>query len=102
MLLSGGGFTQEILGFINKFKQYERNTVLEKTFTQGFCYYFAVILNERFDGEIVYIKDIEHFVFKKDEMLFDITGNVTKKYQDMKIIQNWKENKTIIKQCILK
>ena len=93
---------EEILEFINKFKQYEKDSILVKTFTEGFCYYFALILKERFDGEIVYIKEFDHFVLKKDEFLFDITGNVSKKYKDCKIVVNWKNNSTIIKQCILK
>ena len=93
---------EDILRFINEFKKNEKQSVLIKTFTEGYCYYFALILNDRFDGEIIYIKDFDHFVFKKEGFLFDITGNVTYKYKNCKIIENWRENKTIVKQCILK
>ena len=34
--------------FIHKFKQFDKSGEVVKTFTEGYCYYFACILCERF------------------------------------------------------
>lgn len=75
-----------------------KQNVLENTFTKGFCYYFAIIMQTRFPGgQILYDKEYAHFVYKYNNKLYDITGNVTKKYHNLSA----KWNDTITKQCIL-
>ena len=88
---------QTPIEFINKFKFANKQNVLENTFTNGYCYYFAIILKTRFpSGKILFDKDFNHFVFQYDNKLYDITGNVTKKY--MNLTDSW--NKTIELQCL--
>lgn len=88
-----------VLEFIKNFKESDRSHVLEKTFLQGYCYYFAVILEERFPGGmILYDKEAAHFVYFYEGKLYDITGNVTGQYHQL----NTKWNSTITKECILK
>lgn len=91
----------EVINFINKFKSYNKNQVLEKTFLEGYCYYFAIILKERFkEGKILYDKVENHFVFSYNNKLYDITGNVTNKHELKNISEEW--NNTVVKQCVLK
>jgi len=67
----------EILDFINKFKWYKPE-VLEQLFLNGNCYYFAVILKERFpNASIMYLMIENHFVVYINGYLYDIRGDVT-------------------------
>ncbi len=68
-----------ILDFIAKFNEKDFCYVLEETFTQGFCYYFAVILKTRFPEVVIYYDQIDgHFIsFYKGEF-YDITGHLAK------------------------
>lgn len=100
----------DILQFIDKFKEYEKNNVLVKTFTEGFCYYFALILKERFpQGRIMYHSVINHFVFELNNKLYDITGNYTEKANNQQLFP-WEEyqkiepleSQRIIRDCIKK
>lgn len=61
----------------------------------GNCYYFAVILASRFEGEIWYHLIDDHFVFKQGKCFYDWTGlrqdykeedNALVKWDDYKII----------------
>lgn len=64
----------EILSFIKKFKFLEKSTI-EKLFTTGNCYYFAIILKERFkDGLVYYLPITNHFVWKYNGKYYDICG----------------------------
>lgn len=59
--------------------------MLDETFTNGYSYWFAVILSERFmSGHILYDPKSEHFVTEIDDRLYDIRGDVTEQYQDVK------------------
>ena len=49
---------------------------LETVFTEGNCYYFAVILREHFGGEIYYLPIENHFICKINKNFYDITGKV--------------------------
>ena len=49
----------KVISFINKFK-FAYKGELEFVFTNGNCYYFAVILKERFGGEIYYLPIDNH------------------------------------------
>ena len=65
---------QDILNFIEKFKFLEKQTI-ERLFTRGNCYYFAIILKERFKyGDIYYLPITNHFVWKYNGKYYDICG----------------------------
>ena len=61
--------------WIKKFK-FVYAEELEIVFTEGNCYYFAVILREHFGGEIYYLPIENHFICKIKENFYDITGKV--------------------------
>jgi len=92
-----------VLEFIFNFKK--RNTEsLEDTFMNGYCYYFSVILQERFGGEIVYETIDCHFMLLYRDKLYDIRGDVTELY-DMKNIsykEEWLRRDTVVSGVILK
>ena len=45
-----------------------------KTFVNGYCYWFAMILSIRFGGEIYYLPIENHFVTKIDDYYYDANG----------------------------
>ena len=63
----------DVLEFIEKFK-FSFKKELEYIFTSGNCYYFSLILKERFKGEIYYLPIANHFICKIDAEYYDITG----------------------------
>lgn len=96
--------TDTILAFIEKFKE-QYPDELEEIFSDGWCYYFAIILRARFAGRIYYLPKENHFVCKIGEMFYDINGVVIPeeevpwdeyKYEDMLHTQH------IIRDCIMK
>jgi len=60
----------KILKFINGFKP------AVELFTHGYCYWFAVILQERFSGVIMYNEVDNHFALLVDNRLYDATGGI--------------------------
>lgn len=74
------GESNKVLRFIKKFQN--KDTI--KTFTEGCCYWFAVILDKRFNsgfGDNIMIDYVaNHFGCKIDNKVYDITGDVTFKY----------------------
>ena len=52
--------------------------------TSGNCYFFALILQKVFGGEIVYEQIEGHFLLKIGKRYYDWTGNVSDKYRDFK------------------
>lgn len=94
-----------ILKFI---KLFQNDDTIE-IFTTGCCYYFALILNTRFKGKIVYNDIDNHFAFKYEDRLYDITGEITNDLCKLSYV-NWEDYITIeprnservIKDCILK
>lgn len=63
------------IDFINNFRDMRS---VENAFLNGYCYYFAVILEHRFpEGEIFY--DCGHFIFGYRGKFYDITGEVIPK-----------------------
>jgi hypothetical protein len=66
---------EEILSFIEAFKE-KYPQEIEDTFSNGFCYWFAKILELRFGGTIYFNPDIIHFATLIDNHMFDITGLV--------------------------
>lgn len=65
---------KEILSFIKNFKFIEEKTI-ERLFTNGNCYYFAIILKERFSSGLIYYFPISnHFTWKYNGKYYDICG----------------------------
>ena len=80
-------YPQIVLDFIENFAGkpgHERQQVIE-TFTCGCCFWFARILQERFKYStdeifIVYDDVMNHFGCEINRRVYDITGDVTDKY----------------------
>ena len=81
----------------------------EQTFTSGCCYWFAYILTSRFeDGEIVLAVIENHFLTRIHGRLYDITGDVTEKYESS-VLVSWcdmdaydvLQKERIVRDCIL-
>lgn len=91
----------EVETFIKKFK-FSHIKELEHIFMNGNCYYFAIILKERFNGEIYYLPIQNHFICKIENEYYDIMGKAKmdehpyqwSKYPDPK------EKKRIIRDCV--
>lgn len=59
--------------------------IIEEIFIRGCCGRFAVILKTVFGkGDILLLKDECHVLYRLNNRLYDITGEVTKKYKDCK------------------
>lgn len=58
----------EVAKFILGFKS------AEDLFMNGYCYWFAVILHERFGGEIYYLPIQNHFVTRIADRYWDASG----------------------------
>lgn len=79
-----------ILRFIGRFR--EENPDLERIFTMGYCYYFAVILRDAFGGAIYLSPETSHIVWSDDQNLYyDITGVCNDKVIKKQIISLPKE-----------
>lgn len=65
----------KVLQFINDLKKISP-AMLEYTFYEGYCYWLAVILADRFKGDIWFNPDIVHFAAKIDGKLYDIYGQI--------------------------
>ena len=68
---------KDVLKFIKRFQ----NEGTIKTFTQGCCYWFAQILNDRFysfefASKIMYNDKENHYACYIDGKLYDITGEI--------------------------
>lgn len=95
----------EVLRFIRDFKCFDTGQVT-RTFTNGYCYWFAFILHARFpNSEIVYYSAGNHFACKIRNRIFDITGDITEQNH---FFESWEEyqkfepleSARIIKYCI--
>lgn len=72
------------MDIINDFKRFDKNGVLVKTFTEGYCYDFAHMLSRSIlDSKIVFIKNRKHYVLCYDSRYYDITGEVKITSKDM-------------------
>ena len=68
-------FTSEnILRFIKKFSDFGNQVV--ECFTEGNCFWFAMVLAMEFAGEIYYDPIVGHFATMIDGVMYDITGAV--------------------------
>ena len=92
---------QEILSFIDGFNRY--GDQIEDLFLNGYCFYFAIILKNRFPGQIFYDPVEGHFVTLIGDDFYDITGCVTSEYdRDLYDESVWSTIPSIIHGCILK
>lgn len=76
----------EVLNFIKRFQ----NEGTIKTFTNGCCYWFAKILDERFNfvqSRIMYNEIDNHFATLIGINLYDITGNLG----DIRDLKGWED-----------
>ena len=68
-------FTSEnILRFIKKFSDFGDQVV--ECFTEGNCFWFAMVLAMEFAGEIYYDPIVGHFATMINGVIYDITGVV--------------------------
>lgn len=68
--------SQTVLKFVNRFTLgATRDSVIE-CFTSGCCWWFAHILCERFNGEMVYDEIDGHFGCEINGHIYDVTGCV--------------------------
>ena len=68
-------FTSEnILHFIKKFSNF--GTQVLECFTEGNCFWFAMVLAIEFAGEIYYDPIVGHFATMINGVMYDITGVV--------------------------
>lgn len=97
------GITPEITSFLRRFHLGDQR--VDTVFTCGCCYWFADILCRRFpnNSRLMYDQVINHFVAEIDGRLYDITGDVTDKYN----VEPWDEmedelhKSRIIRDCIM-
>ena len=66
--------SENILRFIKKFSDFGNQVV--ECFTEGNCFWFAMVLAIEFAGEIYYDPIVGHFATMIDGVLYDITGAV--------------------------
>lgn len=74
---------QKVLKFINHFTNYGNYKDVITSFTTGNCYYFAVCLADRFNGEdpcIVYDPIANHWACKIEDKIYDITGELDNRF----------------------
>ena len=102
---------EEVLRFIEDFKSMHREEIID-LFSNGYCYYFCIILIERFKlnkEAIYYIPIYNHFITKIGKFYYDINGIVLNKNY-MKVATKWNKYKRedpleaerIIRDCIKK
>ncbi len=79
----------------------------DNNWTNGNCYWFAVILKERFGGEIYYELYNGHFITKIGDRYYDYNGEYCIKYLENELVpwDNFKEYdelqyERIIRDCI--
>ena len=98
----------EVEKFIYKFK-FLNPPAADDLFLYGDCYYFAIILKERFKyrANIKYLITDNHFITEIDGQMYDIRGDVTDRV-DYKQLIDWNDMKDydellynrIIRDCI--
>lgn len=100
-------YRQDIEKFIDQFRAYEKEGVLEDTFLCGQCYWFAFMLQGRFkELDIVYEPVECHFLAQGHGRLYDIRGDVTELYMDepheFYAEEVFLEIRSVVEGCILK
>ena len=72
--------SKNILAFIGKFTGNGQRQEVIDTFECGCCYWFARILIKRFSGLLMYDDTENHFGAEISGRIYDVTGDVTDKY----------------------
>lgn len=74
---SSQNLSNQVLDFINSFKE-KHPLEIEDVFSNGYCYWFAKILDERFmpKSQIYYLPIRNHFITKIEDKFYDITGEI--------------------------
>lgn len=62
----------DVMNFIKDFNKMSDD--LRGVFMNGYCYHFALILSNMFDGEILWHKGYGHIVCRIDDLCYDIEG----------------------------
>lgn len=93
---------EEVIKFIEFFKR-KYPLEITDTFLNGFCYYFAIMLKERFGGCIFYNPDIVHFSVLIDGYLYDITGIINAENATWYEWEGYKqsEDTSVIQDCCI-
>ena len=65
---------KEVMNFISRFTDKGRRREVVECFTQGCCYWFALVLSARFGGRIMYDQTVGHFGCELGGVVYDITG----------------------------
>lgn len=63
---------KEIIDYIKEFSKYGKQ--VKECFSLNNCYWFAIILKEKFDGDIMFNEMENHFSCRVNKKLYDITG----------------------------
>lgn len=76
---------KDVLGFISRFTNDGKRFQVIDCFTKGCCYWFAYILlvrfwSEPYRAEMVYDQVENHFGCRIGGRVYDITGDVTRRY----------------------
>lgn len=93
----------EIIDFIEEFK-YKYKEEIEDVFSNGYCYFFAIMLKERFGGEIVYDPIQNHFALCRNLKKYDIIGYTNGHFENWESYQEKEllDTERIYKNCIYK
>lgn len=105
--------TENIDFFICEFrKAFGDEELVKNVFTCGYCYHFANILENLFNGEIMYNPIDNHFAFMdlQHHFLWDINGKINNANLFTNCWYNWEnyqiedpiESKRIMEQCAYK
>ena len=84
-------------------KRFHFSDNIDEVFTNGCCYWFAHILCSRFkEAQLAYDPIANHFMAQFGSRLFDITGDVTEKYNTVlwRDFDDDLERQRIIRDCI--
>lgn len=72
------GFSSENVNHAYRIKEFIYGfRSCEDVFLNGYCYWFAMILSQRFHGEIYYDCIDNHFVTMINHRLYDVRGDIT-------------------------
>lgn len=98
---------KKVINFIDKFKSSNKEVITSLFLEEGYSYWFARILAERFDGIIMFNNINNYFACKIKNVLYNINGSLSnKKSEDYK---EWRIEKTrdsfitakVMRDCIL-
>ena len=71
----------EILGIVSHLRG-----SLEHYYLNGGCYIFAKKLQSIIGGDLYYLVDEYHFILRYSNKYYDVTGNVTSRYKNCKML----------------